>query len=419
LAGFTGVWFTELLLMCISVFFAYKTALFFAEKYFALIGTACAFALMYAFFTVNAGTEEYSLPFLIVSLYLFTKYYFSPERKIAFFELVVLGFCFACAVLIRLNMFPLWAGFCAVIFVEAIIQKRFAPLAKYAASFIAGILIAFVPVFLYLKLNGIFDEFLRQAIFGGAAKGFSGFSIKETAKAFFVILNRNFSFVPLFYGVFRVVTGFMAEDGKKENAVYYFAYTFSYFLMVLFLAVSPGDSHYNMVLIPYYVPAVSFFTERIYREFINIKHRKLCFALFACVVCSESVIKYIDDALGTFKDDSGKQLIRAGKMIDENTTPDDTIISLGINGYIYPFTKRNAASKYFFQGSGNDLIPGSREDFLQDILSKKPAIIAIFTAEDNGRYDYLPGWYAPVFDLIDREYRLLSDENGYALFIKR
>jgi hypothetical protein len=418
LTGFTGVWLTELLLMWVSVFFSYKTALFFAEKYFALIGTALAFSLTYPFFYVNAGTEEYALPFLMVSLYLFTKYFFSPERKIAFFELIVLGFCFACAVLIRLNMFPLWAGFCAVIFVEEAVQKRFAALAKYVIGFIAGILIASIPVYLYLKLNGIYDEFLRQVVLGGAAKGFSGFSIKETAKEFFVVINRNFSFVPLFYGVFRVVTGFMAEDGKKENAVYYLGYTFSYFLMVLFLAVSPGDSHYNMVLIPYYVPAVSFFAERIYREFLNIKHRKLCFVFFACVVCSEGVLKYIDDALGTFKNDSGKQLIRAGKMIDENTNETDAIISLGINGYIYPFTKRNAASKYFFQGSGNDLIPGSREAFLRDILSKKPAIIAIFTAEDNGSYGYLPGWYAPVLEMIERDYRLLSDENGYVLFKK-
>jgi hypothetical protein len=55
---------------------------------------------------------------------------------------------------------------------------------------------------------------------------------------------------------------------------------------------------------------------------------------------------------------------------------------------------------------------------LRDVFSKKPAIISVFTAEDNSRYDYLPGWYAPVFDLIKREYRLLSDENGYVLFKK-
>jgi hypothetical protein len=105
-------------------------------------------------------------------------------------------------------------------------------------------------------------------------------------------------------------------------------------------------------------------------------------------------------------------------MIDENTMPGDKIISLGINGYIYPFTQREAASKYIYQSSGIDRIPGSREKFLSDILTSKPTVIAIFSADDL-RYDYLPAWYQPVYELINKEYRLLSDENGYFLFIRK
>jgi hypothetical protein len=52
------------------------------------------------------------------------------------------------------------------------------------------------------------------------------------------------------------------------------------------------------------------------------------------------------------------------------------------------------------------------------VLDAKPAIIAIFTAEENGRYNYLPAWYKPVFDMIERDYTLLSDQNGYVLFKK-
>ena len=126
---------------------------------------------------------------------------------------------------------------------------------------------------------------------------------------------------------------------------------------------------------------------------------------------------YLDDLTEMFYNDSGTQLISAGKMIDENTKAGDKIISLGINGYIYPFTKREAASKYIYQGSGLDHFPAAREEFLSDILENKPAVIAIFSADDL-RYDYLPGWYAPVYDMIADEYRLLSDENGFYLFIR-
>jgi hypothetical protein len=74
--GLAGVWITELFFMCISVLFAYKTALFFGKPYFAFWGVVCSFTVFQFFFYEVAGTEEYSLPFMMVSLYIFIKYFF-------------------------------------------------------------------------------------------------------------------------------------------------------------------------------------------------------------------------------------------------------------------------------------------------------------------------------------------------------
>ena len=415
LGGFTGVWLTELLFAFITILFAYKTALFFTGKRRAFIAAACTSVAALVFFSVCAGTEEYSLPFLMISFYIFTKYFFSEEKNVSFFEVVTLGFCFACAVLIRLNMFPLWFGFCAVVFIEALLTRRFALLGKYILGFCAGILIAAVPVFLYVQANGILPEFMTQVIAGGAAKGFSGGGgLKQLAKNFYITIDRFYCLAPLAVGAFWCISKY-----KKPGFAYAAGYTISYFLMVLFLSFALGNSHYNMVLIPFFVPPLALLAEIIERAFSTLKYKNLALIAFFCVLLSEGLIKYVDDALEMFHNNSGKDLIAAGKMIDENTTPDDTIISLGMNGYIYPFTQRRAASKYTYQGSGIDLIPGSREQFLSDVLSKEPAIIAIFTAGDNGSYSYLHSWYAPVFDLIKRDYDLLSDQNGYVLFKKR
>jgi hypothetical protein len=413
LGGFAGVWLTELLLMWVSVFFAYKTALFFGGKRSALIGIVCCFLVFLSFFTVSAGTEEYSLPFLMISFYIFCKHYFLPEKTVTLFELTALGFCFACAVLIRLNMFPLWLGFCAVIFAGAVIKHRFGLLGKYTLGFCAGIAIAALPVFLYLKYNGILADFFTQVIAGGAAKGFSDSGVKQLAKNIVMVINRNYSIAPVLYGVFFCIVTY-----KQKAFSFYLGYTFSCILMILFLSFSSGDSHYNAVLVPFFVPPIAFFIKSLYAAFSNIKKRDAVLVFFLCVIFFEGLLKYIDDTAELFYNDSGKQLINAGKTIDENTEPDDKIISLGINGYIYPFTQRRAASKFIYQGSGIDHFPGAREAFLRDILDNKPAVIAIFSADDH-RYDYLPGWYAPVYAMIAEDYRLLSDENGYYLFIRK
>jgi hypothetical protein len=416
LGGFTGVWITELILIGIAVLFAYKTALLFGGRRRALTGTLCTLAAALAFFTVAAGTEEYSLPFLMVSLYIFTGICLSPERNRSIVEPVVLGACFACAVLIRLNTFPLWLGFCLVIFVEFLARRRFAALGKLAAGFFTGIAVVSVPVFLYLHLNGILDDFFIQVIRGGASKGF-GSGIKEAAKNFFIVISRSYSFVPLFLGAFLLITRY-----KQRDFTLYAGYTLSYFLMLLFLSFSSGDSHYNMILVPFFVPAFTILARALYSALAGLKRRRIALGFLLCLVFSEGILKWLDDFMEIFTNDSGTQLINAGRTIDEHTGPEDTIISLGFNGYIYPFTRRAAASKYIYQGSGIDYLPGSREEFLSDVLEGKPvigkpAIIAIFTAE-NGRSDYLPSWYAPVYALIAEEYRLLSEDNGYTLYIR-
>jgi len=411
LGGFTGIWITELFLMCISVLFAYKTALLFGNKRNALLGTAFSFIALIAFFLVNAGTEEYSLPFLMISFYIFTKYFLLPERDVNFGELLVLGICFACAVLIRLNMFPLWAGFCLVIFIETIAKRRFVLLIKYVFGFCLGIIIIFVPVYLYLKLNGIMDAFIDQVIFAGTARGFSASGLKEVQKNFFYVLGRGNSALPLFLGAFWIITKF-----KQRDFIFYLGYTFSYFLMVLFLSFSSGGVSYNMVLIPFFVPVLVFLTDIVYSALSNTRVKYALLVLFFCFVFSEGLIRYFYYLTKKFYDNSGTHLVNAGRMIDENTKHGDKIISLGINGYIYPFTKRDAASKYFYQGSGIDQMPGAKDEFINDILTSKPAIIA--TVTEGGRHEIIDSWHAPILEMVEKEYRLLSDENGFNLYIR-
>ena len=191
LCGVTGIWITQFIIILVSVLFAFKTALFFAGKYKALLGVLFSFILAINFFYVGAGTGEYSLPFLMISIYIFTKYYFT-KKEACFPELIVLGICFSSAIMIRLNMFPLWAGFCLVIFVESIKKQKYTQLLKYICGFLLGILFVFLPILIYLKANGIFNYFLDQAIFGGTARGFSGVTLKYMVQNFYDVLRKKF-----------------------------------------------------------------------------------------------------------------------------------------------------------------------------------------------------------------------------------
>jgi hypothetical protein len=271
--------------------------------------------------------------------------------------------------------------------------------------------IVIIPVYFYLKTNGIINDFLSQVIYGGASRGFAN-NLKQTAKQFFVVINRNYSFLPLVAGIFLCIINY-----RKKYFAFFAGYTISSILMVLFLSFSGGDSHYNLVLIPLFVPVLAFFVQIINTTFSNIKFRKTILIIFLCVVFSEGLLKYIDDIIEIFTNNSGSELRAAGKLIDDNTDPDDKIISLD-SSYIYPFTKRYAVSKYTHQASSIAPLAGAREEFLSDVLTRKPAIIVIFD-DDNGHYDYLPKWYTSIYTLMANEYELLSDKNMFYIFRKK
>jgi hypothetical protein len=409
LGRFTGVWITELIFMCISVFFAYKTALFFGSRTFAFTGVALSFIIFQSFFYEVAGTEEYSLPFMIISMYIFTKYYFT-DKNIPLLEIIILGFCFASSVLIRINMFPLWLGFCAVIFIETIIKRDFSGLVKYILMFCIGISIITIPVILYLKTNNAITDFIQQNFITGSSRGLSGFSFMDFVKSFLIIIGKNFCFAPLLAGFIWIIKDF--ADKKRG---YYIGYPLAFIIMVIFHAViRTSFDHYNMTLTPFLVPAFTFFIKEIFKYFQNINNNKIYFALFLCILFSTPWAIGLYRLYNSFSDQSRKNLILAGKIIDEQTNEGDKIIFLGFPCRIYLFTQRDTASKYIYQTSGVNFEPNAQNEFLIDLNKNKPAIIAVENIDD--RYDHLPEWYAPVYAMIENEYKMITDKNGYFLF---
>jgi hypothetical protein len=409
LGRFTGVWITELIFMCMSVFFAYKTALFFGSRVFAFTGVVLSFIIFMTFFYEAAGAEEYSLPFTVISLYIFTRYYFT-QKNVSSPEIIILGFCFASSALIRVNMFPLWLGFCIVICIETITKRDFPGLVKYTALFCIGIAAITIPVILYLKANNALADYIRQNFITGRLRGTSGFMFTYFVKIFFEIAGKNFCFTPLLAGFIWLIK---EPCGKKRG--YYAGYLSAFILTVVFHAVTrTSHDHYNMTLTPFLVPAFTFFIKDIFKYFHAVNYNKLFFAVFLFILFSSPLVKGLNRLYSSFFEQSGKNDSIAGKTIDEYTTKGDTIIVLGFPCRIYLFTQRDTASRYIYQTSGVDYEPNAHNEFLMDIYKNKPAIIAV--ENRDGHYDYLPEWYAPVYDMIKNEYQMAADKNGYFLF---
>ncbi|MCL2764384.1 MAG: hypothetical protein FWD40_03790 [Treponema sp.] len=411
IGGLTGIWITEFIFIFITFLFMYKTALFFTDNKKSLLTVLFTSLAMLPFYYVNAGSEIYSLPFLTISLYIFTKYYINHNSHIL--EIIVLGICFSCSVMIRLNMFPLWTGFCFFIIIKNIAEKKYLLLIIYIFSFITGAVIALLPFLIFININGIFNDFYYNVIYGGVTRGFRLSYLNDIVNNFFTVINRSFSFIPLCIGIIWYFIKY-----KNINKYYFLGFIFSYFFSILFLSFATGSSHYNLILVPFFVPVIAFLADSLLTLFSKIRHKYLVMILFFCLIFSEGIVRLSYYFMFNFS--TGNNLKIAGRIIDEHTEPGDKIINLGWNGYIYPYTKLDYASKYIYQNESFDHIPGARFEFISAINNNKPKVITIFTDNDtDGLNQFRPGWHAYIYTLLDTYYTLISDEYGFKIYIRK
>ncbi|MCL2609033.1 MAG: hypothetical protein FWD94_03910, partial [Treponema sp.] len=389
--GFTGVWIIQLGFLCVSVFFAYKISLFFAARFSAFLAVVFSFLIFRMFYIETAGPGDYSMPFVLISLYILVKYYFSHAEP-SKFALVIFGFCFASAVLMGINMASLWFVFCPVIIIEKIVKRNYFSLLRYATFFIAGFLIVFIPIMLYLHVNNAISDFIGQYIFSGSARAFSGFSIKDTSNSFFAIIQKNYSFIPLVAGAFWILTNF-----KSGRIFFYSGFFLAYILVVLFHAVigRPGD-HYNMPLLPFIVPALAFFVQSISPFFSSLKYRKAALVVFLSIVFSNEIITALWRTAVITTDRSRIEMLEIGRLIDRNTVEGETIISLGRDRFIYLYTDRRPASRFIYQLSGAQFYPGTIPEFINDIKDTPPPPPKNSLKKNIPRHNnFFPHWKPP------------------------
>jgi hypothetical protein len=423
IGGFVGVWSIEFLFMLISVFFAYKTARLFGSKLAALMGTAFTFIVMTEFFiesdlwknTLFFGggnlTEEYVLPFIFIALYIFIKYYFT-KIELSRIQITVLGFCFAASLLLRPNMFAVWAGFCTVIFLRKLFQKDYKTVLRYIIFLSIGVIVLFIPVVLYLKCTGSYDECIRQYL---------GFNVAYASPTAGLFLHVKLFLWAVNTSLLPVIIALIWLLKKPYNVSYdfYIAYALSLFFSFCLIAIGVhGYLHYCMVLIPLFVPAMAFCFDRLFQLFSSKKYSFIKYGtpiLIACILFNKLIFTTLLSIGENTRSDSRNDFIQLGKFIDDNTNENDSITVLGNSCTVYLFTNRPSVSKYIYQTPIASINSKIADDYSSDVLHRKPALI-IAPSYNDGQFYPARDIFSPILEMIDEEYQECFKSDRYIIF---
>lgn len=89
-------------------------------------------------------TEEYALPFIAASIWIFLDYFIN--NNINTIRLILCGLSFAAVLLLRANMVAIWIVMCIAVLVKCIRDGCIKELVKYLIFFISGALALILPV---------------------------------------------------------------------------------------------------------------------------------------------------------------------------------------------------------------------------------------------------------------------------------
>ena len=352
------------------------------------------FAVTYLCFIIDGGniSEDWSVPMICCSLYLFTKYAMNVKENVQhlpWFALVH-GICFSLVAFIRINnAISICAGL-VVIGIYLIIHKQWKNLCVNILFGIIGITVIAAPVCLFFYSRHALDEMIHAVfIFNLKYSRIRAFDISYDLKQLIRFAPVGLSFLFIIFNYIRTknmgLLDFIAVAIVTGNA--------------MILLHNSNYPHYFIIYFPVYLFIMILYLNL---KNINILENLLClvlfgFCFFECIETGKVYFRTIHDP--TFP--------TANLYLPK--TERDSAIAVGVTPEIYLQTGITPCSRFIAtQGLIFHVEPGFYEEFKSDLQTKKPKWI-ITQCDKNEQMTF-------VSDLLEQKYEYRFSDVPYCFY---
>lgn len=368
----SGIWLIEILFLFISFLFIYKIGRITQKRVPSLIASLLVTIRLFDYFSEGNLVEEYALPFILISLYIFIQYMLNND--VSKLKIIICGICFAIVSLLRVNMISCWIVFCLIILINCIKDKKYKDLISYIINFLIGVLIVVAPICIWLISKGAFNSFIQDYIvFNLKYTAFVGIGSKWSALCTF--LNSNIMIISIMLNIYAIV-----KEKKKDIYVA----NVLYLLLTLLMVSLSGRvyAHYAIILIPTYIIPCLYFVNIIFKS----KDKTLAVSFAMLLIATLVVPTWLnlvgnigllyDNKMGDVSSiPEDVQTIK--KLIQDNSSKDDTISVYGNWDLIYIVSDRLSSSRYSYQYPIADVNHKILDDYFKELNKRKPEIIVI------------------------------------------
>lgn len=371
-----GIWILELMCNIANVFIIYKTSkLLLNDKNKSLIVTAICMCFFSYICNENPCTESIALPFILLAFYQFTKFIInSKEFKIK--ESLLTGISLAIVLLLRPNLATLWVVYYIYILIKLIKQKEIKHLLQIIAWSIIGVAIIFLPMMVYLIVNGALTDFINTYLIFNLKY----MSNKESSMVyiiFYFIVNTNYTIAFIFIIYLALIFLKRELDGTENEML---KVSFIYFIVTFYLIIIPQRDylHYIIPIVPALIMPLIILWRRMK---INKKTNiilMVIFLLYALMITLGTKIKMDNYA----ENKINKEISEEVKNI---TDKEDNVLVLGNDTSIYLMSDRQYRGKYLYQIPIANTNEDIAKDVIKEIKNDLPDVI-VNTIDDDEKY---------------------------------
>lgn len=389
-----GIWIIEVLNLFCTFVIIYKIARLYCGKLSSCIVLLITTSTLFEYFEGGNVAEEYALPFISISLFIFIDYFINS--KLTTLRLMICGLSLGAVCMLRANMISVWIVFCVAVLVKNIKEKTYKQLINYIGFFLVGLSSVVVPILIWLFAKGALADFINDYLVFNRL-----YSSSATERA--ALINKYSSFSFFLNNTLLLLSIVVLMYFAKTKECFFNVVYFTCIFVTLLLICISGQKylHYGIVLVPlfpYPLALLGSLCENSMRE--NSPALLLALGYLLVIVALPKWISAVDYTAVCYDTrNENKMSQTVSDVVDvviNNTTEDDKITVWGNWNIIYALSRRVPASKYSYQYPICEIEPNILNEYYDDIEHEQPKLIIAqggrsleYMAEIIRKYNYV------------------------------
>lgn len=414
LIGNYGMIIVQGIFMSFTFFGLYKLSRLFIGIGFSIVVTICSYVVLLNTYGFGNYTEEYSLLFIVYSLYLGLKFFLSRNdqggKVHPWIYSIWYGISFMCIFMMRLTSALAICCVILVILVQLIMEKQWLCIFQNILGFLCGCMVIMIPFFIYFGYYNAWYDMIYGTILHNLLYA-------ERSSIFLEGVEWRPVYIALFTDVLLLIVSVIhLIICKKKNI--------QVAVLGVFLSILSGAMffkmnrylHYYMIILPYFILSAGIVAS-MQKQKRNTVINKIVVGVTMCLVGMQVVLsisripmqKHMTEVFQVYAQEYVECADTIMKYVPEEEKSDVLVFGSNAFSQMYLVEDIDPSYKYcMLQGwmsSCSDEIKSGVENYLQ----KSPAKWLIVDADVNTE-KIAENHCHEIADIIQNRYRLIDTE---------